>query len=116
MYQYTTPSITFELRDLALADGDNVWVSIESQVKVKGDPDVGKITIEDPDVTVEGSNTVVSCRLTQEQSASLPEGRALVQVNYLTADGIRDASPKVAVKVERNLLGEVKVYEVRPNE
>ena len=104
MIQYTTPTLTLRIRDVRLSDSDDVWLTLQPHDRqtLKGAP----LTISAPDVAVEGGDTLVSAKLTQAQSASLPVGAVWAQVNWLSADGTRGATKRANFAVEANLLGE----------
>lgn len=108
MIQYTTPTVTMRIRNVALDPSDDVWLTMQpydrSTKGAKGDP----MTIENPTVEVDGDDTVVTVRLTQEQSAALPAGGVQVQVNWLTGSGERGATTRANITVAENLLPEVK--------
>lgn len=106
MIQYTTPTITVTIAGVALADTDEVWLTLQPQSK--GNLTGEALTVEDPTVRVEGTDTIVSVTLTQEQSAMLPKGSCYVQVNWLSSDGTRCATTRGNVMVQENLLPEVK--------
>ena len=55
-----------------------------------------------------GNDTVISCSLTQEQTAKFKPGRVRVQVNWKTSGGIRKATDIVFIPSFDNLLAEVK--------
>ena len=66
-----------------------------------------KLTIEDADVALDGEDTVITFSLTQEQSATFREGRARVEVNWVDADGFRNATTIEELAVTPNLLNRV---------
>lgn len=107
MIQFTTPAVTLTVSGVNWDGTERVWVSIRQQV---GGIEEG-IDVTDAAVDVSGDAPVVSFRLTQEQTADLSLGTALLQVNWVTEDGDRGATDIATIKVTRNLLDEVKSYE-----
>lgn len=106
MIQYTTPTITVTITGVALDASDDVWLTLQPQSK--GNLTGEALTVESPTVRVEGTDTIVSAKLTQEQTAALPKGSCYVQVNWLSSDGTRCATTRGNVMVQENLLPEVK--------
>ena len=105
MIQYTTPTLTVRVKNVALTNTDEVWLTLQphdTQV-LKGEP----LTIEDPSFETDGDDTLVSVKLTQAQSASLATGSVWAQVNWLSTDGTRGATKRTNFSVELNLLDEV---------
>lgn len=98
MRRYTTPTIelTVEGHDLTASD---VYVTMRQQGR--------ELTVEDADVTLDGGDTVITFSLTQEQSATFREGRARVEVNWVDADGFRNATSIGELAVTPNLLNRV---------
>lgn len=98
MRRYTTPTIelTVEGHDLTASD---VYVTMRQQGR--------ELTIEDADVALDGGDTVITFALTQEQSATFREGRARVEVNWVDADGFRNATSIEELAVTPNLLNRV---------
>ena len=106
MIQYTTPTLTLRIKNVALAGSDDVWLTLQPHDKqqLKGNP----LTIDDPTVEVVGDDTLVSKKLTQAQTAALPVGTVWAQVNWLSTDGTRGATKRANFGVEANLLSESK--------
>ena len=108
MINYTTPTITLTVEGVDLTPHD-VYVSLE-----QGTHELHK-TGNDLTITTDThgqvTDTIITLVLTQEESASFNVGKAVnVQVNYVTADGVRDATEIKTVNVMRNLLDEVVNY------
>ena len=105
MRRYTTPTIPMTVPvDLTGAD---VWVTIrQGQQKLqKTGTDV--VMVYDS----ESGKTTLSVTLTQEESgAFLAEKTATIQVNWIFADGTRDATNIKRIDVSENLLSEVIAY------
>ena len=69
MIQYTTPTITVTITGVALDASDDVWLTLQPQSK--GNLTGEALTVESPAIRVEGTDTIVSAKLTQEQTAAL---------------------------------------------
>lgn len=111
MRRYTTPTLTL----LAQAYDEQtdtygpidlttyrVWVSIEQPHS--------QLEFADPTMELTEDGTLVTLRLTQEQTARLCIGTAEVQINWMTSDGTRGATDIGRLVIDRNLLGEVREY------
>lgn len=109
MIQYTTPTLTFELDDATIGEGDRVWVSIEQKDNC-GSAEVD-IDVPPSGVTVAGSLVTVKVTLTQEQSGRFRPGRAKAQVNWISSDGTRLATKAGWIEVDENILDRVVSYE-----
>lgn len=108
MIRYTTPtiSLTVEKADLT---GKDVYVSLEqgSMILTKSGSDL-TVTVTTVD---EQPMTTISFTMTQEESATFNENKSVsVQVNFISADGVRAATGIKTIKVMRNLLNEVIEY------
>jgi hypothetical protein len=109
MIQYTTPTFSFRFKDVQLAPGTQVWMTFQPWNKKNKVPTGEEsTTFDDCTFVVEGNDTIVSLKLTQEQSAAFPLGCVRVMANYMTPDADRDASNKIFVDIVENLLPEVK--------
>lgn len=95
MRRYTTPTMELVVQGIDLTASD-VYVTMRQQGR--------ELTIENADVALDGEDTIITFSLTQEQSATFREGRARLQVNWLDADGRRNATNIAAVEVAGNLL------------
>lgn len=102
MIQFTTPAVTLTVKGVTFDGTEKVWVSIRQADK--------KIDIDDATVDSSGTDPVITFTLTQEQTAGLSLGAALIQVNWITTGEERGATDIVTVNVGRNLLDEVKTY------
>lgn len=107
MINYTTPSITLEVEGIDLTDNQDVYVTI-----VQG---AVELTKKNEALTISyNSQTEVSTivfSLTQEESASFQFARAAqLQVNFINASGVRDATNIASIDVLKNLLDEVIAY------
>jgi hypothetical protein len=67
----------------------------------------GEITTQvgPEDMARDDEGTTITVGYTQEQTASLDEGRAKVQVNWVDGEGRRNATAIAAIQVSGNLLG-----------
>lgn len=102
MIQFTTPAVTLTVKGVTFDGTEKVWVSIRQADK--------KIDIDDATVDTSGTDPVITFTLTQEQTASLSLGAALIQVNWITTTDERGATDIATVNIGRNLLDEVKQY------
>ena len=105
MIQYTTPTVTIRINDFEL-DVEHVTSSMLSLQPVdkalkasRGEP----MHFDSPTIRVEGGDTLISVKLTQAQSAALPEGYVKAQANWLNSDGTRGANRPKYFSVEPNL-------------
>ncbi len=108
MIQFTTPAVTLTVKGVTLDGTERVWVSIRQTTG--GGKTENELDIDDPTVDVSGENPVITFTLTQEQTASLALGAALIQVNWMTSGGDRGATDIATVNIGRNLLDEVKSF------
>lgn len=110
MIRYTTPTLTVSVAGADLTNC-RVWLSFEQRA-----PHTNSL-ITEFDVEVTSAVTIVDntsyfdVTLTQEQSSSLRIGPVMVQVNWMTSDGVRKATPIGVVGVQENIYGEVLAYE-----
>ena len=107
MIQYTTPTITMRIKNVALSQTDVVRLTLQPWSKDAKAPRGEATTIASPSVEVDGDDSLVSVKLTQEQSAALPVGQVMMQTNWKSTDGTRGATKRVPFSVESNLLSEV---------
>jgi len=108
MINYTTPTIVLTVEGVDLT-GDDVYVSLEQgcHEMVK----TGNDLIITTDTHGQITDTIITFTMSQEESASWNFGKSVsVQVNYITPDGVRDATEIKTVSVMRNLLDEVIQY------
>ena len=106
MVRGTTPTLTLKLRDgsnVDLTQAQNVYVTIAQGLNV--------ITKTGDDVDVQNDGLTVLTYLTQEESLSLAERNAEVQLNwtYVDLDGVtmRAASKVKKIVIDRQILREV---------
>ena len=108
MINYTTPTITLIVEGVDLT-GKDIYATFEQgcQKLTKKGSDI-EITTE---VVQERTDTVLTMTLTQEESAAFDFNRnASVQVNWISAGGVRGATEIKGIGVMRNLLDEVINY------
>ncbi len=108
MINYTTPSITLEVEAVDLTDND-VYVTLNqgNYKMTKKGTDLVISTETHEQIT----DTVITFVLTQEESASFVYDKSVaIQVNWINASGVRDATEIKTVGVMRNLLDEVIAY------
>lgn len=108
MINYTTPTITLTVEGVDLT-GKNIYATLEQgcrQLTKKGTDMT--VTTE----TVSGrTDTILTMMLTQNESALFDFNKnASVQVNWITAGGVRGATEIKKIDVMRNLLDEVIEY------
>lgn len=108
MRRYTTPALTLRIHGIRLSQSDRIWVSIRQ--KRKYDYVGPDIEISNATMTTTTDTTTVSFRLTQQQTASLEEGDAMIQVNWMTSSGERGATKRTPFKVTGNFIEEVLSY------
>lgn len=99
MIRYTTPTYLFSIAGVDLT-GMEVFVTFSQNGRT--------LTVEDPIIEVDESGTVISCELTQEQSAAFHQGDVRVQINWVDPVGKRDATIVKTIPVLSQLLQEVK--------
>lgn len=98
MRRYTTPTMELVVQGIDLT-GCDVYVTLWQQ----GDEITTRVGADDMARDDEG--TTITVGYTQEQTASLDEGRAKVQVNWVDGEGRRNATAIAAIQVSGNLLG-----------
>lgn len=106
MYQGTTPTIplTFKAVDLSSA---KIFLTIEDDRKKK------MITFtsgDDFEVEFDGTNTVGTLRLTQQQTLGLSPGNCTVQARFIFPDGSSGATEKASIFVNPVILKGVISY------
>lgn len=101
MIRYTTPTITLSI-DTVLPEAE-VYVTFQQGTK--------KLTKTDAEITRNAKTTTLVVSLTQSESASFKAGEpVMVQANWITADGTRNATKAASVTTIDNLLDEVISY------
>lgn len=107
MIRYTTPILPLEVEGIDLTNNEDVYVTLKQN-------DV-ELTKRGSDLTVqydgETDISTITFMLSQEETAAFSLDRAVdVQVNYINASGVRDATNIAIIPVMRNLLGKVINY------
>lgn len=104
MIRYTTPVVEIRVKGIDLTDGYRVWVSLKQESNVQ--------TTEVSGLTLDGSDTIIEFKLSQEQTANLKASAPMViQVNFIDRDGNRNATNQVSTNVSGNLLNRIVTYE-----
>ena len=104
MNQYTTPTRTVRVEGIDLTPYD-VIVSLRQRIGQSAN--AHEVDIEDPTVTLDGTDTLVTFSLTQAQTGGFAPGAVDVQVNY-GAGSARMSTGILQMRMARNLLdGEV---------
>ena len=108
MINYTTPSISLVVESVDLT-GNDVYVTLEqgSHELTK----TGSDLIITTDTHGQQTDTEIVFTLSQTESASFNISKSVsVQVNWINASGVRDATEIKTIGVMRNLLDEVIEY------
>ena len=108
MINYTTPSISLVVESVDLT-GNDVYVTLEqgSHELTK----TGSDLIITTDTHGQQTDTEIVFTLSQTESAAFNFGKSVsVQVNWINASGVRDATEIKTIGVMRNLLDEVIEY------
>ena len=109
MINYTTPAIPLIVEDRDLTQGQDVYVSFE-----QGPTELTK-TGTDLTITTSSRGTITDSNivlvLTQEETAMFNLKQAVnIQVNWINASGVREATEQKRISVFRNLLDKVIAY------
>lgn len=104
MKRYTTPTITVTLQGIDLT-GCDIYVTYKQGSKLT-------LTIWDVDYEFDGTDSIISYTLSQEQTAMFKAGSsATIQINWVTPAGKRDATDeKPIASIEENNLKQVLSY------
>lgn len=109
MINYTTPTLSLTVEGVDLTP-HNVYVSLEQGTHELHKS--GNDLVVTTDTHGQTTDTIITLTLTQEESASFNVNKSVnVQVNFITADGVRDATEIKTISVMRNLLDEVIGYD-----
>jgi len=109
MINYTTPAIPLIVEDRDLTQGQDVYVSFE-----QGPTELTK-TGTDLTITTSSRGTITDSNivlvLSQEETAMFNLKQAVnIQVNWINASGVREATEMKRIGVFRNLLDKVIAY------
>ena len=108
MIKYTTPTITLTIEGVDLSAQD-VYVTLQ-QGNLELTKSGSDLTI-DTETVQQITNTDISFTLTQEESALFKFNASVsVQVNWISAQGVRAATEIKKLNVMDNLLDEVIEY------
>ena len=104
MIRYTTPILPLEVEGIDLTSNEDVYVTLE-QGSIE-------LTKKGTDLTVQYNSqtdiSTISFTLSQEESAAFNINKSVaIQVNFINASGVRDATNIATVPVLRNLLDKV---------
>ena len=104
MRQGTTPTYTLAVDDYDLTD-KTVFVTISRKDK--------SVTLTGNRLTVacDGTDSIITFRLTQRETFSLPLGKAEVQVRFVDAEGVALATEIVPIEIDRVLQAGVIKHE-----
>lgn len=100
MYRYTTPTLPITIEDIEFADVQTFRIAIE-----QGSTEILK-EISATDSSVDFGTNTINVRLTQEETASLREGKVEVQARIVFTSGDIQATKKAKVSVH-DVLDEV---------
>lgn len=98
MIRYTTPTYSLRVVGCDLTDM-TVYVTFEQRGV--------SLTIDNPTIELVEGDTLVTCSMTQEQSAEFSSGVMEVQINWIDALGNRCATVAKQIPVVAQLLREV---------
>lgn len=105
MYQGTTPSVIYNIRNYDLT-GAKVYVTFSRQNDI--------LTKSGNDITIayddETKNTTVICPLTQEETLAMRQGAVKTQIRFIFSNGQAFATNIVALEVQNILFKEVIKY------
>ena len=107
MIRYTTPILPLEVEGIDLTQNEDVYVTLE-QGSVELTKSGSDLTIEyDPQTEI----STITFMLTQEETSAFNINKSVaIQVNFINASGVRDATNIATVPVLRNLLDKVINY------
>lgn len=94
MYQGTTPTVSFEIKNYDLR-GATVYVSFKqgNEILTKSGDDVL--------VSYEDETSTVICPLTQEETLAMKRGAVIAQIRFIYSDGQAYATNEKTIDVER---------------
>ena len=105
MRRYTTPTQELTVRGIDLTDMDVYVTYVQGECR--------KVTMQPEEVAydADSGNTTVTVSLSQLQTAQFKPGkRAQVEVNFIDADGKRNATAIREINITQNLLDEELTY------
>lgn len=99
--QYSTPTFTIKAKAQNLTTAGDIYVTFSNQYRTK------KFTIKNPTATFDGTDTVLTVDLTQEQTGMFRVNEwVYVQINW-TPNGKRFPTKIGKFQVTENLLKEI---------
>ena len=105
MYQGTTPALTFEIEGFNAA-GMTPFVSFKKGSNV--------LTKTGSDVTIvydsDNEKSVIVCQLSQEETLSMKQGSAVVQMRFIDSNNQAYATDEAEIDVERVIYKEIIRY------
>lgn len=110
MIQFTTPTITIRVQGVDITTYD-VDVSLRQTIRKYESVHTVDIGGADVAMTLDGSDTLVTVSLSQEQTGGFVEGPVDVQVNYGSGN-LRMATNVVTVQMGRNLYDQTLGFDV----
>ena len=103
MIQYTTPTITLNIRGFSIPDNCDIYVSLEQGTT--------RLEIKNPTVSITTAGTTLTMELTQQQSGQFKWlAPVRVQVNWIDENGKRNATKITQISAFENLLDRVISY------
>lgn len=102
MVRYTTPSLTMTIKGYDLTAQQKVWVSIQEDGVAEVDKTGSSVSVSVQTVDDQPVSTV-SCSLTQAESAQF-KWEAEVQVNWISSQGVRQATVPKKIPIIKQLL------------
>lgn len=103
MIQYTTPTITLNIRGISLPDDCDIYVSLEQGTT--------SLEIKNPMMAITTAGTTLTMELTQQQSGQFKWlAPVRVQVNWIDENGKRNATKITQISAFENLLDRVISY------
>lgn len=107
MYQGTTPTIPLKFKSVDLSSA-KIYLTIEDKHKTN---QITFISGDDFTVEYDGTDTVGTLRLTQEQTLKLTPGNCNVQARFVFPDGTSGATSEAGIFVNSVILKGVIKYE-----
>lgn len=103
MIRFTTPTITLNIRGYTFPDECDIYVTFK-----QGNVEVTKT---DPEIITTETGTTLKVELSQSETGQFKMAcSVLVQVNWITTTGYRNATKIAQVNAFENLLDEVITY------
>lgn len=100
-YRWATPTVTVELLDAECQPAQEALVNVDKLVLTLTQ-EAHQLVKTLEDVTVDPETAVISCELSQEETAAFKTGSGLLQLNVLYTDGRRGVSARASFQVRKN--------------